>query len=191
MANSNIKFTKQHHVETARFEFFMLKQTLLDLFDELRGNKSHIGADLQQDGEPPEGCDFNRILPKITDAEGKLERFEQQMESMADSLCQMITKSRTDKKAQTAKAKQREELAKSLKELELAYTMNRQRLTRDLNKMEQQINNIKDARERIEIKHLKFSDIAQREFDKIMPNDLTQSIKLKQRGKAASEKVNS
>ena len=51
--------------------------------------------------------------------------------------------------------------------------MNRQRLTRDLNKMEQQINQIKDTRERIEIKHLKFSDIAQREFDKIMPNDLT------------------
>lgn len=47
-----------------------------------------------------------------------------------------------------------------MKELELAYTMNRQRLTRDLNKMEQQINQIKDTRERIEIKHLKFSDIA-------------------------------
>ena len=36
------------------------------------------------------------------------------------------------------------------------------------------MNQIRDTRERIEIKHLKFSDIAQREFDKIMPNDLTQ-----------------
>jgi len=41
--------------------------------------------------------------------------------------------------------------------------------------MESQINHIRDTRERIEIKHLKFSDIAQREFNKIMPNDLTQT----------------
>jgi len=41
-------------MEAAKFEFFMLKQTLLDLFDEIRGNKSQIGGD-PQDGEPPEG----------------------------------------------------------------------------------------------------------------------------------------
>ena len=41
--------------------------------------------------------------------------------------------------------------------------------------MESHINEIRDTRERIEIKHLKFSDIAQREFNKIMPNDLTQT----------------
>ena len=46
-------------------------------------------------------------------------------------------------------------------------------MERDLNKMESHINQIRDTRERIEIKHLKFSDIAQREFNKIMPNDLT------------------
>jgi hypothetical protein len=103
----------------------MLKQTLLDLFDELRGNKSHIGADLQQDGDPPDNYDNSRVMPKLLDAECKLERFEKQMEGMADSLCQLISKTRTDKKAQTAKAQQREELAKSLKELELAYSMNR------------------------------------------------------------------
>ena len=45
-----------------------------------------------------------------------------------------------------------------------------------MNKMESHINQIRDTRERIEIKHLKFSDIAQREFDKIMPNDLTQTF---------------
>ena len=42
--------------------------------------------------------------------------------------------------------------------------------------MESHINQMRDTRERIEIKHLKFSDIAQREFDKIMPNDLTQTF---------------
>jgi hypothetical protein len=59
--------------------------------------------------------------------------------------------------------------------------------------MEQQIHQIKDTRERIEIKHLKFSDIAQREFDKIMPNDLTQSVKFesRQQTKGVSEKVGS
>ena len=45
-----------------------------------------------------------------------------------------------------------------------------------MNKMESPIHHIRDTRERIEIKHLKFSDIAQREFDKIMPNDLTQTF---------------
>lgn len=70
------KFTKQHHVETARFDFFMLKQTLIDLFDEIKGNKSHVG-DLQQDGDPPEGLNNSRLIGKISDAETKLERFEQ------------------------------------------------------------------------------------------------------------------
>ena len=68
---------------------------------------------------------------------------------------------------------QKEVLAKSLKEIECTYQKSKKRLERDLYKMEAQINQIKDTRERIEIKHLKFSDIAQREFDKIMPNDLT------------------
>lgn len=115
----------------------MLRQTLLDLFDELRGNKSRVGVDFQQDGEPPEGNDNSKICSKIAEAETKLERFGAQFESMSNSLIQLLGKARTDKKAQTAKAQQREELARSLQELELAYSMNRQRLTRDLNKMEQ------------------------------------------------------
>ena len=60
-----------------------------------------------------------------------------------------------------------------MKEVEFTYQKSKKRLERDLNKMESQINHIRDTRERIEIKHLKFSDIAQREFNKIMPNDLT------------------
>ena len=95
---------------------------------------------------------------------------------MADSLVMFINKHKVDRKAHTAKAQQKEELARSLKDLESTYTKNKIRLTRDLNKMEQQINQIRDTRERIEIKHLKFSDIAQREFEKIMPNDLTQPL---------------
>ena len=51
-------------------------------------------------------------------------------------------------------------MAKSLKEIEFTYQKNKQRLERDMNKMEAQINQIRDTRERIEIKHLKFSDIA-------------------------------
>lgn len=168
----------------------MLKQTLLDLFDELKGNQSQI-ADFQQDGQPPEPLNNSMLLKKVADAENKLQRVEVQMEDMADSLAFYINKTKVDKKAQTAKAHQKEELAKSLKDLELTYNKNKIRLTRDLNKMEQQINQIRDTRERIEIKHLKFSDIAQREFEKIMPNDLTQPIQLEKisrpRGRSASE----
>ena len=63
----------------------MLKQTLLDLFDEIRGNKSHLGGD-PQDGDPPEGLNNQKILAKIADAESKLEKYEVQVEGMADQL---------------------------------------------------------------------------------------------------------
>ena len=79
------------------------------------------------------------------------------------------------KTANITQKKEKKELARSLKEIEFTYQKSKKRLERDLNKMESQINQIRDTGERIEIKHLKFSDIAQREFNKIMPNDLTQT----------------
>lgn len=47
-----------------------------------------------------------------------------------------------------------------MKDIENTYQKSKMRLERDLYKMETHVNHIKDTRERIEIKHLKFSDIA-------------------------------
>jgi len=45
--------------------------------------------------------------------------------------------------------------------------------------MEFHVNQIRDTRERISIKHLKSLDIVQREIHKIMPNDLSETYKAK------------
>lgn len=42
--------------------------------------------------------------------------------------------------------------------------------------MEFQVNQIKDTRERITMKHIKSLDIVQREIDKIMPNELSAQL---------------
>jgi len=42
--------------------------------------------------------------------------------------------------------------------------------------MEFQVNQIKDTRERITMKHIKSLDIVQREIDKIMPNELSEQL---------------
>jgi hypothetical protein len=67
----------------------------------------------------------------------------------------------------------KDELVNSLKQIKVTYEKSKERLEKDLNKMEYQVNQIKDTRERISLKHLKSLDIVQREINKIMPNDLT------------------
>jgi len=42
--------------------------------------------------------------------------------------------------------------------------------------MEFQVNQMKDTRERITMKHIKSLDIVQREIDKIMPNELSAQL---------------
>ena len=110
------------------------------------------------------------LLAKLADAEGKLEKLDGHFEYLA----QAAEKSEMLTQANRTQKKEKKVLARSLKEIDFTYQKSKQRLERDLNKMESQINQMRDTRERIEIKHLKFSDIAQREFNKIMPNDLTQ-----------------
>ena len=66
-------------------------------------------------------------------------------------------------------------MAQSLKDIEVCYKKNKERLEKDLNKMEFKINQIKDTRERISLKHIKSLDIVEKEIDRIMPNSLTKS----------------
>ena len=55
--------------------------------------------------------------------------------------------------------KQEDQLAKSMREIDIAYGKSKERLEKDLNKMEYHVTLIKDTRERIGIKHIKSLDI--------------------------------
>lgn len=68
-----------------------------------------------------------------------------------------------------------EELGKSLKEIHRAYKKNVKQLGKDLNRMEFRVTQIRDTRERISIKHIKGLDYVEREFNRIMPNSLTET----------------
>ena len=42
LTHSEIVAQKDEKIEAAKFDFFMFKQTLLDLFDEVKGNHSRV-----------------------------------------------------------------------------------------------------------------------------------------------------
>lgn len=42
LRHSEIVAQKDENIESAKFDFFMFKQTLLDLFDEVKGNHSRV-----------------------------------------------------------------------------------------------------------------------------------------------------
>ena len=69
------------------FEYFLLKHSLLEIFDEVKKGGQDQAPDLNQ---------------KIGAAEEKLEKFQEQIEGMASSLCKQLSLNRTNKKAQTA-----------------------------------------------------------------------------------------
>lgn len=50
-------------------------------------------------------------------------------------------------------------LSKSLNQISEAYEKSKDRLNRDLNKMEFQVSQIRDTRDRIQLKHIKSLDI--------------------------------
>lgn len=49
-------------------------------------------------------------------------------------------------------------------------------MNRDLNKMEFQVGQIRDTRDRMQMKHIKSLDIVQQEINRIMPNDLSSHV---------------
>ena len=64
-------------------------------------------------------------------------------------------------------------LSKSLNQISEAYERSKERLNRDLNKMEYQVRKIKDTRETIYMKHIKSLDLVEKEVNRIMPPDLS------------------
>ena len=68
----------------------------------------------------------------------------------------------------------RDELSKSLKQIEICYTKNKKKLERDLNKMEFKVKQVQDTREKMQLRHIKGLDIVTNEANRIMPNSLTE-----------------
>ena len=69
----------------------------------------------------------------------------------------------------------RDELSQSLHQIELCYQKNKQKLERDLNKMEYKVKvQGQDAREKMQLRHIKGLDIVTNEVNRIMPNSLTE-----------------
>lgn len=95
---------------------------------------------------------------QLRDTHEKLCKVEVSIESLATSL-----------------SSKQDELAKSLKDIGVAYKKNILQLGKDLNKMEFRVTQIRDTRERISLKHIKSLDIVEKEIHRIMPNSLTKS----------------
>ena len=66
--------------------------------------------------------------------------------------------------------------SKHLSQISDAYERSKDRLNRDLNKMEFQVGQIRDTRDRMQMKHIKSLDIVQQEINRIMPNDLSSHV---------------
>lgn len=69
---------KDEKIEAARFEFFMFKQTMYDLFDHLKGNHSC----LQAPGKSPMQQDQD-FLTKVGEVESRLDKVDGHFEYLA------------------------------------------------------------------------------------------------------------
>lgn len=63
-------------------------------------------------------------------------------------------------------------LSKSLTQISEAYERSKERLNRDLNKMEYHVRKIKDTRDRLTMKHIKSLDLVEKEVNRVMPCDI-------------------
>lgn len=105
---------KNERVETARFDFFLFKQTIYDLFDELRGEHSRIGSKkLAKNNLVLDKI----VLEKLCDAEQKLEKLDQHFEYLASA----AEKSEMLTQANLTQKKEKKVLARSLKEIDFTY----------------------------------------------------------------------
>lgn len=68
----------------------------------------------------------------------------------------------------------RDELSKSLHDIEVCYQKSKKKLERDLGKMEFQVKQVKDTQEKMQIMRIKGLDIVTKEAHRIMPNSLTE-----------------
>ena len=110
--SSKEELDKDERIEAARFDFFMFKQTMYDLLDEVKGNHSRVGP-----AQTNQITLDQTLSDKLTDVESKLEKLDVHFEYLAS------TAERSEKlnQANITQKKQKKELAKSLKEIEFTY----------------------------------------------------------------------
>lgn len=75
---------KNERVETARFDFFLFKQTIYDLFDELKGEHSRIDSK-KTVGRSHAIVIDKELLEKFSDAETKLDKLDSHFEYLASA----------------------------------------------------------------------------------------------------------
>ena len=70
--------------------------------------------------------------------------------------------------------REKDELSKSLQQIEITYAKNKAKLDRDLNKLEFKVKQVQETREKMQLRHIKGLDIVTNEVNRIMPNSLTE-----------------
>lgn len=151
-------------IEEARFEVADFKKNVLSLIDFFDGLTSSIQAlDLTTKLSFNSG-DYDT---RVTAVKSSLKLIENILEGLALGLTKQLNETHTQN---LQIERDRDELSQSLHQIELCYQKNKQKLERDLNKMEYKVKvQGQDAREKMQLRHIKGLDIVETEVKKMMP----------------------
>lgn len=151
-------------IEEARFEVADFKKNLLsliDFFDE------HIKRVQEQDLVNQLCFQENQYRSKIKRVKNSFKQIEGILEGFALGLTKQLNETHTQN---LQIERDRDELSQSLHQIELCYQKNKQKLERDLNKMEYKVKvQGQDAREKMQLRHIKGLDIVENEVNRMMP----------------------
>jgi len=166
----NIMISNADQIEEARFEVAEFKKHLFDLMDycqELTYQIQEKG--LTQEFSPPFASeDYNSKTSQVRSGYSKIENI---VEGFAAGLSKQLNETYTQN---MQIERDRDELSKSLQQIEVCYQKNKKKLERDLNKMEYKVKQVQDTREKMQLRHIKGLDIVTNEVNRIMPNSLTE-----------------
>lgn len=168
--SDHVMISNFDQIEEARFQVANFKKHLLDLMDycqELTFQIQEKG--LSQEFSPPfHSEEFNQ---RETQVRTGFSNIENVVEGFANGLSKQLNETHTQN---IQIERDRDELSKSLQQIEVCYQKNKKKLERDLNKMEYKVKQVQDTREKMQLRHIKGLDIVTNEVNRIMPNSLTE-----------------
>jgi len=161
-------------IEEARFEVADFKKNLLHLitfFDSLTGSIQALDLTAKLSFKAAE------YDSKVSAVKQSLQLIESILEGFALGLTKQLNETHTQN---LQIERDRDELSQSLHQIELCYQKNKQKLERDLNKMEYKVKvQGQDAREKMQLRHIKGLDIVESAVKRMMPSaDAAGSIEL-------------
>lgn len=157
-------------IEEARQTCSEFKDGLLELMDYFDSLISQIiSKGLTVCFSPDFSIDLYEL--RVEKIKENVEKVEKIIEGLAGGLSQQLNETYNQS---LAFEREKDELSKSLKEIDLCYQKNKRRIERDLNKMEFKVKQVQDTREKMQIRHIKGLDIVKNEVNRIMPNSLTE-----------------